>query len=457
MVAQSGAMEQDDSNHKGKWADWIPRNPGKGGFNQCEEGQGQAPPSFLSQLTMYTCIEKWPTEEIQSPKRVMTDIKSPINVKNSFEALKTDQDDSDDETATPNDDVSNLNEDIQDDADAAPHMVDSDDEPMMPNEDVADLSESDDEDVAEQFRAKMRNEKFPAGVTTARERALVRELRAVAQHRLEKRTQSGTLGSIQGSLPDTDEPALGETLVVKPMTPEKTTTPLWYSPWTKSSDCKNRWKCPNVSSKSSNVPATVPELGVQPQGSDFLTKDSELGDRRRDVAKQMLSMFQEAKRAGGDINALPESGAWEYIESVVDSGATVSVMGPEFAACYQVQPSAGSKAGVTYQVANGDEVDNEGEKVVPVITDCGHLQAMKAQIAAVTTSLTSVRQLHKSGHVVVFDGPESFIINKVTGAINLIKDNGVNYTLGMTVVPPEDFKKMEAKAANDQGFHWPAK
>ena len=39
----------------------------------------------------------------------------------------------------------------------------------------------------------------------------------------------------------------------------------------------------------------------------------------------------------------------------------------------------------------------------------------------------------------------------------MIKDNGVNYTLGMNVVPPEDFKKIEADIANDQGFHWPAK
>ena len=175
----------------------------------------------------------------------------------------------------------------------------------------------------------------------------------------------------------------------------------------------------------------------------------------KDVVKKMLNMFQEAKNIGS-INALPERGHWEHIESIVDSGATVSVMGPEFAACYQVQPSEGSKAGVTYQVANGEELDNEGEKIVPVITDCGHLQAMKSQIAAVTASLTSVRQLIKSGHAVVFDGSESFIIHKTTGAINMIKDNGVNYTMGINVAPPEDYKKIEAEFANSQDFHWPA-
>ena len=151
---------------------------------------------------------------------------------------------------------------------------------------------------------------------------------------------------------------------------------------------------------------------------------------------------------------MPDSSKWERIESVVDSGATVSVMGPEFAAAYDVQPSAASRAGVTYTVANGDEVENLGEKVVPVITDEGGLHAITSQIANVTTSLSSVRQIYKSGHMVVFDGPESFILHKQIGAINLIRDDGVNYTLGLTVVPKAEFEKMEAE--HQAGFHWPA-
>jgi hypothetical protein len=63
--------------------------------------------------------------------------------------------------------------------------------------------------------------------------------------------------------------------------------------------------------------------------------------------------------------------------------------------------------------------------------------------------------MFKTGHMVIFDGPESFILHKETGAINLIKDDGVNYTLGLTVVPKAEFEKMEAE--HQAGFHWQAR
>ena len=140
-------------------------------------------------------------------------------------------------------------------------------------------------------------------------------------------------------------------------------------------------------------------------------------------------------------------GRWERIESVVDSGVTVSVMSPEMAAEYEVVPSEASVAGVTYQVANGDEIANLGQKIIPVVTDDGYLRGMQPQIANVTTSLESVRQMYNTGHMVVFDGPESFVMHKATGQIDYITDNGVNYTLGRWVVPKAEFKRMEDEAS----------
>jgi hypothetical protein len=181
------------------------------------------------------------------------------------------------------------------------------------------------------------------------------------------------------------------------------------------------------------------------------------------IAKAVLHYLGLARNSGGNLNALPESnGRWERIESIVDSGATVSVMNPEMGAEYEATASAASRAGVTYTVANGDELDNLGEKVLPVVTDEGTIRAVQPQLANVTASLTSVRQLYGSGHMVVFDGPESFIMNKTSGEINMIQDNGVNYTIGMWVIPKDELLALEQEMgistnAAAEGFPWPAK
>jgi hypothetical protein len=55
-------------------------------------------------------------------------------------------------------------------------------------------------------------------------------------------------------------------------------------------------------------------------------------DKKTIAAQNVIHYLREARRNGGDIHALPaKQGKWEYIESVVDSGATVSVMNPEMA------------------------------------------------------------------------------------------------------------------------------
>ena len=144
-------------------------------------------------------------------------------------------------------------------------------------------------------------------------------------------------------------------------------------------------------------------------------------------------------------------GKWERLECVVDSGATVSVMPAECAKEYAAQPSAASRAGVTYQVANGDELANLGEKLVPIVTDEGTMKGLYSQIAAVTSPLQSVRQLNRTQHVVVFDGEDSFTLNKVTGEVNYIRDDGTNFLMGVWVIP-----KDEVDAAAIQGFPWPA-
>ena len=98
-----------------------------------------------------------------------------------------------------------------------------------------------------------------------------------------------------------------------------------------------------------------------------------------------------------------------------------------------------------YACANGDTIPNLGEKALPVVTREGTVHGYLSQLADVTTSLQSVRHLHKSGHLVVFDGPDSFMYNKRTGEVNMIEDDGFNYVQGLWVIPPEE-------PGNESGF-----
>jgi len=150
---------------------------------------------------------------------------------------------------------------------------------------------------------------------------------------------------------------------------------------------------------------------------------------------------KKQEHAKEQLNALKEV-ELELIRAVADSGSSVPVFLPWMGRDYEARESAGSKAGASYQVANGHTVDNIGEKAMPVMTREGTLRGYVSQLADVTCALQSVRHLHASGHVVVFDGEESFMPNKGTGEINQIIDDGTNYILETWVVPPKDFRNM---------------
>ena len=93
-----------------------------------------------------------------------------------------------------------------------------------------------------------------------------------------------------------------------------------------------------------------------------------------------------------------------------------------------------------YEIADGTEIPNLGEKLMPVVTAEGTWKGLRAQVADVSKALQSVRSLVRSGHVVVFgdgdgDDAESYIVNKVTGERTAVKDDGVNYLLGLHIAP----------------------
>ena len=157
--------------------------------------------------------------------------------------------------------------------------------------------------------------------------------------------------------------------------------------------------------------------------------------------QQKLSVFSE-KRPMSSLKLLSTSSEWEYIETILDSGATVTVIPPHVGRSYEVVPSAASRAGVKYEVANGDEIPNLGEKLMPVMTREGSMRGLRAQVADVSKALQSVRALVKAGHVVIFgDGEQGechYVYNKFTGETNEVTDDGINYLMGMYIIPPDD-------------------
>ena len=134
-----------------------------------------------------------------------------------------------------------------------------------------------------------------------------------------------------------------------------------------------------------------------------------------------------------------ESDEWETIETILDSGATVTVIPPHMARAYDVTPGEASKAGVRYEIANGEEIPNLGEKNMYVMTEEGSWREFKAQVAEVSKALQSVRSLVKAGHLVVFgdgeDGCNHYVLNKFLGEINRVNDDGINYLMKLHIAP----------------------
>ena len=58
-------------------------------------------------------------------------------------------------------------------------------------------------------------------------------------------------------------------------------------------------------------------------------------------------------------------------------------------------------------------------------------------------ALGSVKRINESGHVVAFDGANSFIQNKITGEINWLREENGNYLMDLWIMPITDLNEMK--------------
>ena len=140
---------------------------------------------------------------------------------------------------------------------------------------------------------------------------------------------------------------------------------------------------------------------------------------------------------------------WEVISAIVDSGATVPAINPETGVGYEVEESEASRAGIEYDTAGTETLPALGKKRLAVITPEGTLRGYQSEVADVNSSLQSVRQMLANKHCVLFglgpDGEDHLIVNKVSGEVNRMRDDGVNYIQDLLVVPPEHLEAVMAQ------------
>eukprot|EP00973_Karenia_brevis_P027612 3806195-Karenia_brevis.AAC.1 len=117
--------------------------------------------------------------------------------------------------------------------------------------------------------------------------------------------------------------------------------------------------------------------------STGLRRNKKKRDRRniRDIS------LLETVEATNTVNLVGDG--WEELKIAVDSGATESVVSREDAVSIPVVPGEASKAGVKYSMANGDVIENEGEKRMQVSFGEGPERLLTVQVTDVTKPLLS--------------------------------------------------------------------
>ena len=129
---------------------------------------------------------------------------------------------------------------------------------------------------------------------------------------------------------------------------------------------------------------------------------------------------------------------WQYLALTVDSGAAETVIPHMLVGSHPINETQASRSGLNYASATGDPIPNLGEQKLPLMTQEGSLRAMTFQAAPVDRPLGSVKRMCTSGHMVVFDEEGSYVLNKLTGEVNWMREENGNYIMDLWVAPGDN-------------------
>ena len=117
----------------------------------------------------------------------------------------------------------------------------------------------------------------------------------------------------------------------------------------------------------------------------------------------------------------------------VDNGASETIIGEEMLQSVQTKEGDASRRGIQYEVANGVQIQNLGEKRFKGHTIEGLARNLTAQVCEVNKALLIVKRVVQAGNKVVFDADGSYIEDKSTGEKMWLKEENGMYMLRMWV------------------------
>ena len=137
----------------------------------------------------------------------------------------------------------------------------------------------------------------------------------------------------------------------------------------------------------------------------------------------------------------------------VESGAWESVIHPDDAPGHEVTDTPESRRGEHFASATGEPIPNLGVMQLPMVLREMSLRSMRLCAAPVTRPFASVKKICKAGHMVIFEDEGSYIYNKASGGINMLREDDGNYMLDVWA-PPKNMKPSEAmKSVHRQPWH----
>ena len=144
------------------------------------------------------------------------------------------------------------------------------------------------------------------------------------------------------------------------------------------------------------------------------------------------------------LNACEKDEGWKRMSIAADSGACDNVISPEELPAYEGMITE-TKASINHEdfvSATGDPIANYGELKIAMVTRERSIRGMVFQAAGVAKPLCSVDRLIEANHIVLFDSEGSYIWNKRTGEINMLRRDEGNFMLDVYVPPPKTSAKM---------------
>ena len=166
----------------------------------------------------------------------------------------------------------------------------------------------------------------------------------------------------------------------------------------------------------------------------------------------------EAGPGSPEVNEVPkvnQDAHFEVISVTVDSGAFNTVGPPKVGTHFNLTPTEASAQGKHYRAANGSVIRNHGQRIITGRTDEGTLVSMLLQVADVSKVLGSVREMVKSGNLVVFDEDAngnclSFLECKATKVKTAIKERNGTYQFDIRVPKGKGGGAEEVRGGNGE-------